>query len=259
MDRVQNAFYAATGWNVDNSYARLNESARGRSSPSLPHTYTNTPSPALLDFPLPTNLTLSLSSLSTPHSGASYTLCTPPSLTGSLSYLYSSLPLTTFLSPTATTPLPSSTPGYRQLLELAPPIPSSATFLAGESLPRIQDQVLFGRMLIPKSQLEALYMRRLGSSGTGLLRVAGVSSGGRRGGKGTVLVTLTKDTGKWCSEGLYGTDVGLLGWRGLYNFGRDPRKKPVPVGKLEGDRPVGRFSAGVEVYYGVLNKSAGSA
>lgn len=75
---------------------------------------------------------------------------------------------------------------------------------------------------------------------------------------------------------MYSTDSALLGVRGLYNFGPDPRDRdagggvivPSPVmHELAGDEkttvpaepgePVSRFSAGAEVYYGLLNKSGG--
>lgn len=38
MDYVHSAFYDATGWNRDNSYAALNSTADGvHNSPTLPH------------------------------------------------------------------------------------------------------------------------------------------------------------------------------------------------------------------------------
>lgn len=70
-----------------------------------------------------------------------------------------------------------------------------------------------------------------------------------------------QDVGKWCSEYLYSTDGALIGIRGLYNFGRDPRKAEIPTSTTEKcaeDNAAGRFSAGAELYYGILNKSAGS-
>jgi hypothetical protein len=36
MENVQNAFYEASHWNVDNSYGALNATARGRSHLSIP-------------------------------------------------------------------------------------------------------------------------------------------------------------------------------------------------------------------------------
>jgi distribution and morphology protein 10 len=80
------------------------------------------------------------------------------------------------------------------------------------------------------------------------------------------------DKGKYGVEGLASTDGGLLGVRGLYNFGGDTGSAagncPPPVGGASsehngngpaGDREriYGRFSAGGEVYYGTLNKSGG--
>jgi distribution and morphology protein 10 len=78
------------------------------------------------------------------------------------------------------------------------------------------------------------------------------------------------DKGKYGVEGLASTDGGLLGVRGLYNFGGDASSSAVSPpantpnsehngnGQLaERERIYGRFSAGGEVYYGTLNKSGG--
>lgn len=54
---------------------------------------------------------------------------------------------------------------------------------------------------------------------------------------------------------MHSTDGGLFGFKGLYNFGPDPRKEPSQ--KPTDDRIYGRFSAGGEFYYGILNKSGG--
>lgn len=93
---------------------------------------------------------------------------------------------------------------------------------------------------------------------------------------------LQQDVGKYSTECLYSTSEGLIGARGLYNFGYDPRQKPKKVDEemeypdpsvfedapamppAEGEAVVeveklstGRLSMGAEVYYGVLNKSGG--
>jgi len=49
----------------------------------------------------------------------------------------------------------------------------------------------------------------------------------------------------------------LLGLKGLYNFGDDPRKEGLGTQPKTEDRFYGRFSAGAELYYGTLNKSGG--
>lgn len=66
---------------------------------------------------------------------------------------------------------------------------------------------------------------------------------------------------------LCSTDSALLGVRGLYNFGLDPRHATTQgTSELaQGQREIqqhqypqyGRFSAGFEMYYGILNKSGG--
>ncbi|KAL8951720.1 MAG: hypothetical protein Q9222_002333 [Ikaeria aurantiellina] len=86
----------------------------------------------------------------------------------------------------------------------------------------------------------------------------------------------TQDKGKWSAEWMYSTDSALLGVRGLYNFGPDPRVVTETetvdgisigspgtgqqrVGAVERDNAeqISRFSAGAELYYGLLNKSGG--
>lgn len=78
------------------------------------------------------------------------------------------------------------------------------------------------------------------------------------------------DKRKYGVEGLASTDGGLLGVRGLYNFGGDASSSAMnpPSGtsasetngsgpSVEKERIYGRFSAGAELYYGTLNKSGG--
>lgn len=136
-------------------------------------------------------------------------------------------------------------------------------------------------MYLPTSTLEMLYLLR--RSPKSQLRIAAVSDAKLRNG-GTVLAVLQQDVGKYSTEYLYSTSEGLIGARGLYNFGYDPRQKPKKVAEeweypdpsvfedapavlLTGGReaeveveklPTGRLSMGAEVYYGVLNKSGGS-
>ena len=93
------------------------------------------------------------------------------------------------------------------------------------------------------------------------LKISCVSSSQLRSG-GSILFLLSQDRAKYSTEYLYSTDSALLGVRGLYNFGPDPREDsshPVSeyAASLEGPSRYGRFSAGAELYYGILNKSGG--
>lgn len=118
-----------------------------------------------------------------------------------------------------------------------------------------RDTLLYGRLYLPKSTLEALYLRRI--SPTQQLKISAVSGNLYRNG-GTILALYQHDVGKYSTDVLYSTDGGLLGIRGLYNFGPDPRDDIArqPISKID-DRFYGRFSAGAELYYGALNKSGG--
>ncbi|MCJ1418639.1 Mitochondrial distribution and morphology protein 10 [Xylographa parallela] len=250
MDYVQQAFFTASHWNPDNSYGSLTATAR-----------------ALLDFPTPNGLRLNFSSLSSPNFATSYTLGSIGEVDGSLSYLYTSLPLQ-ISSKSNDIPLRSVIRGYRQLHELRRPDEPWwwEVWHQGKRIDR-KNTLLYGRLYLPNSHLEALYLRRL--SPTTQLKISCVSSSALKSG-GSILVLLQKDVGKYSTEYLYSTDSALLGVRGLYNFGQDPREGAESPGSEaltkvktahEGKEGIvgrnGRFSAGAEMYYGLLNKSGG--
>lgn len=117
-------------------------------------------------------------------------------------------------------------------------------WLGGRRVDR-RDTLLYGRLYLPQSTLEALYVRRI--SPTSQIRLSAVSDARLRNG-GTLLALHQYDVGRYSTEALYSTDGGLLGVRGLYNFGAQPGAE---------ERVHGRFSAGAELYYGALNKSGG--
>ncbi|KAF2126342.1 mitochondrial distribution and morphology protein 10 [Dothidotthia symphoricarpi CBS 119687] len=234
MENVQNAFSEASHWNPDNSYGALNATAR-----------------ALLNFEIPRGLRLQISSLAAPNFATSYTLGSVGVVDGSVSYLYSSLPLKKDFK-SSNIDLHHVIRGYRHLRELRGPDEKWWWELwhAGKRIDR-RNTLLYGRIFLPQSRLEALYLRRL--TPTRQLRIAAVSDSSLNNG-GTILTLLQNDVGKYSTEYMYSTDSALLGVRGLYNFGPEPRTAPT----TEHTDPLhGRFSAGAELYYGLLNKSGG--
>ncbi|KAI1396112.1 hypothetical protein F4819DRAFT_151613 [Hypoxylon fuscum] len=246
MDYIQSAFYTATGWNRDNSYSSLNAT-----------------SDALLNFPTPRGLRLTLSSLATPKFATSYQLGTVGIVDGSISYLYSTVPLNNAIAQSEKIPLPDLLRSYRPLAEL----PRRAGGIgkeegAAEGL--IKDALSYGRLYLPASMLEALVVRRI--SPALQLQLSAVSNQTLRNG-GTMLGMLQYDEGRYAVEGLASSDGGLLGVRGLYNFGGDVGHLNTPAqlvttngngsGNGERERIYGRFSTGAELYYGTLNKSGG--
>lgn len=241
MDYVQAAFYRTSRWDVNNSYASLNA------------TSTN-----ILDFQIPSGIRLHISSLSAPNFATSYTIGSHGVVDGSLSFLYTSLGLHV-VSRSSELYLSNLVRGYRHLQELKKADDSLWLQTTNDGkLQQRKDTLLYGRLYLPSSTLEALYLRRI--SPTRLLRVNCVSDSALPSG-GTLLAVLQNDYGKYSTEYLYSTDSSLLGVRGLYNFGYDPRfPNYQPATRPPAhpwDHQNGRLSAGAEAYFSPLNKSGG--
>ncbi|CAG8976116.1 hypothetical protein HYALB_00002396 [Hymenoscyphus albidus] len=238
MEYVQQAFYDTTHWDRENSYSQLTATARD-----------------LLEFQTPRGFGLSLSSLSSPNFATSYAIGSVGLVDGSLSYLYTSRPLHAS-SQSGNVELKSVIQGYRQIQELRRRDEAWMweEWHNGRRIDK-RDSLFYGRLYLPQSTLEALYLSRL--SPTQQVRLSAVSNSQMKNGA-TILALHQYDVGKYSAETLYSTDGGLIGVRGLYNFGTDPRKeiREREPPRTE-DRFYGRFSAGAEMYYGSLNKSGG--
>ncbi|KAJ9151947.1 hypothetical protein NKR23_g2971 [Pleurostoma richardsiae] len=292
MGYLLEAYSRASGANRDNSYSHLNETAN-----------------ELLNFKTPRGIRMTLSSHATPHFASSYELGTVGVVDGSIAYLYSTLPLTDAVVQSDRVPLRSALRSYRQLTELPPsnsaslaspkaapflsflnpassPEHASAATTSAEAQPgkgttasplpypqRSPMTLMFGRLYLPRSALQALIARRL--TPTVQVQLVAVSDAKLRQG-GTLLGLVQYDVGRFGVEGLASTDGGLLGLRGVYNFGGDASpvsSSPPPSSsssssssssaadeasaERDRERIYGRFSAGGEVYYGTLNKSGG--
>ncbi|KAJ4315250.1 Mitochondrial distribution and morphology protein 10 [Fusarium piperis] len=236
MDYVHSAFYEATGWNRDNSYAALNA----------------TPD-ALLNFQTPRGLRLTLSALASPNFATSYQLGSVGIVDGSISYLFSSVPLRLLLTPQSeTVNLPELLRSFRPLAEL----PNRTDPLVQTPKDKPESSLLYGRLYLPQSLLEAMVVKRL--SPALQVQLSAVSAQHLRNG-GTVLGLAQYDVGKYALEGLASSDGGLLGFRGVYNSGGDAENPSAPklTDNGNGERIYGRFSTGGEFYYGTLNKSGG--
>ncbi|KAG0161295.1 hypothetical protein PDIDSM_8829 [Penicillium digitatum] len=263
MDYIQLSFAEATHWNRDNSYSSLNTTAQ-----------------SILDFSTPERLRVHLSSLSTPHFATSYTLGTVGLLDGSVSYLFSTVPFNNLPSGSASIPLRKICPGYRQVQAPAAPIQTwgGDSLLDGVSSPGLKDGSRLqppdpnaGQIAIeseakqkatllhaslhlpPPSTLYALFLRRISTNMQ--LSLAVCSSQGppqsKSAPQASVLPQLSHDTGKYSNEYLFSTDNALFGWRGLWNFGPDPRyTRDVPP-------PLSLLSAGAEAYYSPVSSLIG--
>ncbi|KAJ5107250.1 Protein of unknown function DUF3722 [Penicillium angulare] len=256
MDYIQLAFSEATNWNRDNSYLSL-----------------TTTSQSILDFSTPERLRVRLSSLSTPYFATSYSLGTVGLLDGSVSYLFSTVPFNNTPSRSALIPLRNISPGYRQVQAPVAPVETWGwdSLLDGVKIPGINDgsrsasqdnkdgnqptdeavkrkaTLLHASLHLPSpTTLNALFLRRM--SPTMQLCLAVCSTQGpplsKSAPQASMLAQLSHDTGKYCNEYLFSTDNALFGWRGIWNFGPDPRTKPANAAP-----PLSLLSAGAEAYY----------
>ncbi|KAI0127687.1 hypothetical protein BJ170DRAFT_626347 [Xylariales sp. AK1849] len=245
MDYIQSAYYAATGWNRDNSYSSLNATAD-----------------ALLNFPTPRGLRLTLGSLATPQFATAYQLGTIGVVDGSVSYLYSTVSLNNAIAQSERIPLPDLLRSYKPLAELSRGSGGRGWIKGWDTIEK--DTLAYGRLYLPRSILEALAVKRFTPALQ--VQVSAVSDQTLRNG-GTMLGMVQYDQGRYGVEGLASSDGGLMGIRGLYNFGGDVAKLDGPASPTEGDSNghgngeregiYGRFSTGGELYYGTLNKSGG--
>ncbi|KAI9043407.1 mitochondrial distribution and morphology protein 10 [Aspergillus affinis] len=256
MDYIQLAFAEATDWNRDNSYSSLTATAQ-----------------SLLDFKTPERLRVHLSSLSTPHFATSYTLGTVGLIDGSVSYLYSTVPFDNTPSRSALIPLRKLAPGYRQVQAPVAPVENwgwdsildgaqsgskqHSNLDAASPTPLSQKATLLNATLHlpPPTTLNALFLRRI--SPTMQLTLAVCSTRGpplsKSAPQASLLTQLSHDTGKYSNEYLFSTDNALFGWRGLWNFGPDPRTS-------KGDAASPRLSllsAGAEAYYSPVSSLIG--
>ncbi|KAK3944317.1 hypothetical protein QBC46DRAFT_173273 [Diplogelasinospora grovesii] len=244
MHYITKAFYGATGWNEDNTYKELNATAR-----------------ELIDFPLPRGLRLNLSSLATPHFATSYQLGSVGVVDGSISYLYSSVPLGGVAAQSDRIPLPALLRSYHQLHELGDLGSrgrqwSFGTHTAAQSVlnflgidparlgvPAVEKAATVANPPTPDHAAEAdavthkynstllygrLYLPQSLLEGLIVRRLSpslqvqlSAVSEQSLRNGGTLLGLIQYDKGKYGVEGLASTDGGFLGLRGLYNFGGD--------------------------------------
>lgn len=207
-----------------------------------------------------------LSSLSTPHFATTYTLGTVGLIDGSISYLFSTVPLNNTPSKSGLIPLRKLVPGYRQIEAPVAPVrdwgwdailDSSSSSSDGNSDIQRKATLLYATLHLPApTTLTALFLRRI--SPTTQLSLALCSTQGppliKSAPRAALLTQISHDTGKYCNEYLFSTDNALFGWRGLWNFGPDP----LPA-KDKGSAPprLSLLSAGAEAYYSPVSSIVG--
>lgn len=182
MEYLQRCFNQATGWNEENIFSNITATSNG-----------------ILNFSIPNNLRLDVSSQSSDFLASSFTLSNQHSVNGSVSYLYSSMAL-------------KNTVGTRDI--------SLQEICKGGDTPNQtpkpgRDSLLYGRMYFPGSSLEAMIIKKLASNVQLLIKCI---SNPYLAQNGTMIMYLQKNTGKYSNELIYSTNESLIGLRCLYNF-----------------------------------------
>ena len=216
---------------------------------------------------------LNVSSLASPQFATSYSLGTIGLLDGTISYLYTSLPMR-IPSQTLTIPLRTLVPGYRQLQLPLPP----STYPRWQSPSEQKDTLLNATLHLPSpSRMTGLYLRRVSPQTLVSLSVNSTRVSSIKPPPAALLAHVSHDTGKYSVEGLASTDNALVGVRGLWNFGSDLSAKrvkaaataeasealtegltdlPSSAAKPLSSRP-SLLSAGGEFYYSPLSSAIG--
>ncbi|KAF9312777.1 Mitochondrial distribution and morphology protein 10 [Podila horticola] len=199
MEYCLRRYYRASGWNEDNQYSHLCATSR-----------------ALLDFQAPQGLSLRLSKLPSSVFKTTTTMNALPLLEGSLGYLFTSRPLQ--IDDSASVRFRHLVDRFR-IICLDHSIREADQWTDfGEDGKKRKDYLLCGRMNLANARLEALYSRRISKHRQYVL--SGISDPASRKAS-HMSAQFQYDKGKYCAEVSFTTDDGLIGVRGLYNFGKD--------------------------------------
>jgi distribution and morphology protein 10 len=244
VSHVLRKYYAQTDWNPFNSYLHLTSS-----------------SSAVLDFAIPTGLSLSISASPSPPFFTTYRLRALPTLSGALGYIYASVEDDNGNSKGIDIGGNSNDIRFKQVVDrfriLETPLQPTGkeeVFQAGKRVDT-RDYLLYGCMHVPSSRVDALFTTRLSPtwqllmtaistpprsssrpthphSGSKEASDAGLSAsttqsssaGALPPGATNLQINLQNDTGRWFTEYSYSVDDGLLGFRVLHNLGQIGRQ-----------------------------------
>ncbi|KAH9981873.1 mitochondrial distribution and morphology protein 10 [Russula compacta] len=263
---VLRSYYRATGWNEDNLYANFTRSSN-----------------AILDFTVPRGLHLSISKSPNALFQTTYSMNALPSLNGSVGYIFTSCELD--IKNSKNVHFKDMLDRFRVYDQPRRPSLREEVFLAGERVDA-RDYLLYGRLYVPTGRLDALYSTRLSSTLQGIVAAISDPRADLKQSQSTrtasspsnMMFSLQHDTGRWCTEYTYSAEDSMFGMRMLHNFG----KLAPPPGNIEESERTsaatsrggtkmkrideedamegglkGRISAGAEIYFSAVERSAG--
>ncbi|UZJ54882.1 hypothetical protein CBS101457_004202 [Exobasidium rhododendri] len=239
VSHVLRKYYAQTDWNPYNSYLHLTSSSH-----------------SVLDFAIPTGVSLSISASPSPPFLTTHRLRALPILSGALGYIFASIEDDDGNAKSLDIGGDSKEIRFKDVVERFriietpwKPTGKEEVFQGGKRVDR-RDYLLYGCMHIPSARVDALFTTRLSptwqllmtaismpprpsrpsshthglsekssdpSVSTTASQTASVS--GLLPGATNLQINLQRDTGRWFSEYSYSVDDGLLGFRVLHNLG----------------------------------------
>lgn len=237
VSHVLRKYYTQTDWNPYNSYLHLTSSSQ-----------------AVLDFAIPSGLSLSISASPSPPFLTTYRLRALPTLSGALGYIFASVEDDDGNAKGLDVGGNSKDIRFKDVVERfriidTPWRPTGkAQVLQGGRRVDKRDYLLYGCMNVPSSRVDALFTTRLSPTWQLLMTAIsmpprtsrpashphGLSEKQSDAGVNTVTssptvllppgatnlqINLQRDTGRWFTEYSYSVDDGLLGFRVLHNLG----------------------------------------
>lgn len=206
MDYVQRCFYNATGWNEDMSYEQILRTSAN-----------------LLSFPVPSGSKLSISSKNTEYSYSSLTLAQLSRLTGSLSYMYSSVDLNDSYLASGHVPLYSVLDDYRFVRSPHQQRQYDAQNRAKQQ-PLINKApwILYGKIYFPSQFLEGMAIKRITKNVQVLMKFIDTPRLKKMSNTSTILtIYVQQQNDRTATDFIYSTNDALMGMRCLFKIGSD--------------------------------------
>lgn len=211
LDLVEEKYLNSIGWDPEDSYSQFALNSNN-----------------VLDFNIPSHFKMHASSQTTDRTFTDHTLASSSLLTGSVSYLFSTIPFK--CNPSSSIPLNCLTQCYKPVYKTAKDLKSPFA------------SMIFGRMHFPGQQLEAMYIQGLG-------QISAITRWVVDPRLETPLIltsTIQSRSNKWSREFIYSTHENLFGLRALAN-----------LCSWEEKNTESRLVSGFEVFYASKKKSPG--
>lgn len=241
MDLVQQCFYSKTGWSWDNTYEHI------LSTPNN-----------LLNFPIPNGFNVFVSSRNTDFNFSSISISQVDRLSGSLSYLSSSVNLDEHYRNSKALPINSVVQGYRDLdsRDIKGNIYTEKPFM------------IYGKMYFPSKLLEGMIIKRFRPDLQLIVKFINTPKLNKLTNPTTIFtIYLQRQTENSSHDFIYSTREHLFGFRCLYHFDilnsspklsvvGTPYSTQTDVKPTENKCP-SKLSAGCELWYSAGSVSPG--